>query len=235
MEPADTPVLHSTEMARRLGLVLRDASLLERALTHPSYSAEHGGAHYERLEFLGDSVLGFVVADMLHGMFPDGSEGDLTKMKIALVRGGTLSAIALELGLDAAIRLGRGAERSGDRRRSSVLEAAFEAVVGAVYLDGGIDAARAFVFGAMGERGDRDALLSGAHDPKTRLQELMQARGDGLPSYSVVGESGPPQRPTFAAEVRAGQTVMGAGSGPSKQSAETAAALAALATLAASE
>jgi ribonuclease-3 len=218
-------------LASRLGLSFTDPALLFRALTHPSWAAERGGEHYERLEFLGDSVLGFVVADLLHKRFPDSSEGDLTQMKISLVRGGTLTDVATDLGLADALRLGRGSERSGDRTRASVLEAVFEAIVGAVYVDAGIEAARAFVVRAMGDRAEVAALDPGSHDPKTRLQELTQASGDGRPAYRIVHEQGPPQERVFTAEVSLGGTVVASGTGRSKQAAEREAAAAALAVL----
>lgn len=212
------------EVAKRLGLTFDDTALLARAVTHPSWAAEHGGPHYERLEFLGDSVLGFIVADLLHEQYPDRAEGDLTRMKIALVRGETLTDLALEFGLDRVVRLGRGAERSGDRVRPSVLEAVFEAVVGAVYLDGGIEGAREFVRCAMGSRVAEAAHTGRTGDPKTLLQEYTQAAGMGLPSYEIVQVSGPDQERTFTAEVSVEGRLRGRGSGRSKQAAQASAA-----------
>lgn len=222
-------------IAERLGLTVRDPALIERAVTHPSWSSEHGGPHYERLEFLGDSVLGFVVADLLHSAYPDRPEGDLTQMKIALVRGGTLAEMALELGLDAFVRLGRGAERSGDRLRPSVLEAVFEAVVGALYLDQGVEAARDFISRSLGKRLTYAASAARAGDAKTTLQERAQAAGLGLPSYEIVHESGPHQERVFTAEVRLDGCIMGKGSGRTKQAAQTSAAAVALQALRAGE
>jgi ribonuclease-3 len=216
--------LPAAEIATRLDLEFRDVELLQRALTHPSWSAENDGAHYERLEFLGDSVLGFIVADMLHDMFPECAEGDLTRMKIALVRGDTLAQLALKLGLDDGIRLGRGAERSGDRTRPSVLEAAFEAVVGAIYLDSGVEGAREFVRAALGSRAEMRALAEEPVEPKTLLQEMTQAKGRGLPTYRIVHESGPPQDRTFTAEAFILGNRVGTGRGKTKQAAESAAA-----------
>ncbi|HEX9093384.1 MAG TPA: ribonuclease III [Coriobacteriia bacterium] len=212
------------ETAARLGLEFNDPALLQRAFTHPSWSEEMGGESYERLEFLGDSVLGFLVADLLHGMFPDAPEGQLTRMKISLVRGRTLADVARTLGLDEAVRLGRGAERSGDRHRSSVLEAVFEALVGALYLDSGVDAARAFVKRAMGERASETELAGTPDDPKPRLQEALQAAGRGLPRYVTRDISPTPQEPRFDARAMVGELEIGSGSGRSKQSAERKAA-----------
>jgi len=215
------------ELQQRLGVVFRDRELLVRALTHPSWTEEHGDLSYQRLEFLGDSVLGFIVADLVHSRFPDKPEGDLTRMKWALVSGTTLSAVGRGLGLDSALRLGRGAER--DRDRDSVLEASFEALVGAVYLDAGLTTARRVVLDALADRLADDALASTAvPDPKGALQEYAQSRGLGLPSYRIVSSEGPAHDPLFVSEVTIGEQVRGSGTGQSKQSAEREAALAAL-------
>jgi ribonuclease III len=217
------------DVQERLGVTFADPALLRRALTHPSWSLENGGEDYERLEFLGDSVLGFIVADHLHAAFPTRSEGELTRMKVALIAGTTLSPVARELGLGEALLLGRGATRDG--RRDSVLEAAFEAVVGAVFLDRGLPAARDLVIRALGDRMDADTLLSLSVDPKTELQELTQARGLGLPSYRIVASDGPAHEPRFTAEVSVGDTALASGEGTSKQAAQQAAAREALGRL----
>jgi ribonuclease III len=213
----------------RLGTAFADAGLLLRAVTHPSWALEQGGQDYERLEFLGDSVLGFVVAEYLHATFPELAEGELTRMKIALVSGPALAETGRELGLADAARLGRGAAREGIK--PSVLEAMFEAIVGAVYLDAGVDVAREFVLRALGSRLDPAALVAGVSDPKSTLQEYTQARGLGLPAYRITGNEGPAHDPRFFAEVEVGERVVGRGDGTSKQSAEQAAAEAALETL----
>jgi ribonuclease-3 len=218
-----------TAVQERLGVTFGDLALLERALTHPSWAEENGGEHYERLEFLGDSVLGFIVADYLHGRFPDRPEGDLTRMKRTLVAGTVLASVGRELGLDAAVRMGRGASRA--TARDSVVEACFEAVVGAVYLDTGLDAARGLVLRALGDRTDHETLSTAENDPKSALQELAQARGLGLPRYRIVSTEGPAHEPRFAAEVVLGDEPVASGEGTSKQAAERAAALAALARL----
>lgn len=218
-----------TAVQERLGVTFADPALLQRALTHPSWAEEYGGPHYERLEFLGDSVLGFIVADHLHGRFPDRPEGDLTCMKRALVAGTTLAAVGRELGLDIAVRMGRGASRG--TVRDSIVEACFEAVVGAVYLDSGLEAARGLVSRALGERTDPDTLSSVENDPKSALQELTQARGLGLPRYRIVSSEGPAHEPRFVAEVALGDEPVASGEGTSKQAAEREAALAALARL----
>lgn len=218
------------ELERRLGVDFTDRGLLQLALTHPSWTEEHGGENYQRLEFLGDSVLGFVVADLMYARFPERAEGDLTRMKWALVCGATLAAVGRALALDTHIRVGRGAARDG--QRDSVLEACFEAVVGAVYLDAGLDAARDLVVRFLGEYLDADALTSAAaRNPKGELQELAQARALGLPVYRITSTEGPSHDPRFVAEVLLGDVELGTGTGTSKQSAEREAALAALARL----
>ncbi len=212
-----------------LGHRFRDGSLLRAALTHPSWAVEHGGTDNERLEFLGDSVLSFVVAEYLYATFPDVPEGVLTKMKVALTSGRTLSEVARGSRLQGALRLGRGATR--DAARDSVLENTFEALVGAVYLDAGIVAVRQIVLRALAGRVDPEALLATLADSKTRLQELTQSRGLGLPLYEIVDQSGPPHEPIFTATVHVAGTLSGSGCGASKQAAEQAAAEAAVGSL----
>lgn len=164
----------------------RDPELLRRALTHRSC----GGWHNERLEFLGDGLLNFVVAEMLYRDHPDLPEGDLTRMRARIVRDTTLAEIARELGLGDSLRLGSGELKSGGFLRASILADAVEAIIGAVYLDSDFVTARDFVRDLVGERvaalPDAEALK----DAKTRLQEFMQARGLALPEYELVSESG---------------------------------------------
>lgn len=216
-------------LLERLGVPVTDPELYRRALTHPTWALEHGGEHYERLEFLGDAVIAWVVSPRVYESFPDLAEGDLTRLKIALTSGSTLAAVAAELGLGPAIRFGRGAAR--EATRPSVLENALEALVAAVYLDAGIDAAADFVFRVLGDRIDRDTLLATPIDPKSRLQELAQRGGRGLPEYAIVGHAGPAHDPVFTAEVSFAGRVRGRGEGPTKQRAEQAAATAAIETL----
>jgi ribonuclease-3 len=215
-----------SEVLARLGVDLRDLDDLRAALTHPSYSLEQGGDDYERLEYLGDAVLGAVAAAHLYTEYPTLPEGFLTRMKVAVTSGRPLADVARSLGLGDALLLGRGAQR--ERERDSVLENAFEAVVGAVFLDGGFDAASAFVLRVLGERLDQETLLRTAADPKTRLQELTQSRGAGLPTYEIVAQTGPAHEPRFTAVVCVAGSVAGSGIGASKQDAQQAAAAAAL-------
>jgi ribonuclease-3 len=213
----------------RLGVQLRDLADLRAALTHPSYSLEQGGEDYERLEFLGDAVLGAVVAAHLFTEHAGLPEGYLTRMKAAVTSGRPLAEVARELGLGDALLLGRGAQR--ERERDSVLENAFEAVVGAIFLDGGFDASSALVLRVLGDRLDRETLLRTAADAKTQLQELTQSRGVGLPTYEIVSQTGPAHEPRFTAVVCVAGTVAGTGIGASKQDAQQVAAAAALDTL----
>ncbi len=218
-------------LAQRMGLSFVDPALLTRALTHPSWAAEHGGADYQRLEFLGDSVLGLLVAEHVHDVFPSRAEGDLSAMKASVVRGVTLAAAARAAGIPAAVRVGRGSGLAGDRDRSSVLEAVFEALVAAVYLDAGLEAARAFVHRSLGPYLDPTSLLSSLGNPKNSLQELTQAREMGLPTYSVESADGPDHDRSFTVHVSVGGTVLARASGPSKQAAEKRAAAEALRAL----
>jgi ribonuclease-3 len=227
----DTPHEAAIRFAQRSGLTFRDPSLLARALTHPSYAREAGCGDYERLEFLGDSVLGLVAAEHLFRTHADAAEGDLTRMKVAAVRGRALAAAAGDIDLGAALVMGRGADRGGDRERSTVLEAAFEALVGAIYLDGGLDAARAFALEHLGDHLGADALQTAGDDSKTLLQEATQAAGAGLPVYRITGQSGPDHERRFMAQVEVAGDVAGTGAGHSKQAAEKDAARDALGRL----
>jgi ribonuclease-3 len=214
------------EFAARTGLAFRDPSLLQLALTHPSHVEGVSGGGYQRLEFLGDSVVGLVVADSLYRSHPDRPEGDLSRMKVEIVRSRALATAAGEMGLGSALVMGRGAE--GARDKPSVLEAAFEALVGAIYLDQGIEAARGFVAAHL-ERQLCAAALD--EDPKSQLQEVTQADGLGRPVYRITGQMGPDHDRRFSAEVMVGERVTGRGEGLSKQAAEKDAAREALAVL----
>jgi ribonuclease-3 len=183
---------------RTLGCRVGDEGLLAEALTHRSAQ----GANNERLEYLGDAVLSFVVAEMLFHAHPGATEGELSRYRASLVSGETLGALALELGLGEHIRLGEGELKSGGFRRASILADALEAVIGAVYLDLGIEAARDAVERLLA---DRLAVLPSAaelKDPKTRLQERLQASGIPLPAYEVAEVSGEPHAQRFVVRCR---------------------------------
>lgn len=211
-----------------LGHVFGDRALAIAALTHPSHATETAGAEsYERLEFLGDSVLGFIVADELFRHYTESPEGVLTRRKIAVVSGERLAAVAAEAGLEELLLFGKGEARAGTRGRTSVLENALEALVGAVYLDAGLEAARGVVLRLLGHVLSLEDIAA-EDDAKSTLQEITQARGDGLPQYVVTESSGPAHAPRFTVEVRLAGHVLGTGSGRSKKEAEKAAARAAL-------
>jgi ribonuclease-3 len=212
-------------MLDMLGYAFRDAALLRQALTHRSY----GTPHNERLEFVGDAVLNCVIARALYERFPDIAEGDLSRARASLVNQDTLALVARRLALGKAVRLGEGEVRSGGSDRPSILADALEALFGAVFLDGGYEAARGAIEGAYADvlRDADPAALS--KDPKTRLQEWLQARRIAVPEYAVVATSGEAHAQMFDVECRiAALGVVTVGSGASRRAGEQAAAAAAL-------
>ena len=201
-----------------------DPALLERALTHRSYAYENGGLPTnERLEFLGDSVLGLIVTDTLFRNHPDLPEGQLAKLRAAVVNMRALAGVARSLGLGAYIRLGRGEEGTGGRDKSSILADTLEALIGAVYLDLGLKAADELVHRLFDQLITRSASLGAGLDWKTSLQELTATEELGVPEYHVE-ESGPDHQKTFRATVVVGGTEYGRGEGRSKKEAEQQAA-----------
>ena len=219
------------ELEKRLDYSFRDPALLEEALNHSSYANEHRSAGIrsnERLEFLGDSVLGFVTAEFLFCQHPDAPEGDLTRIRAALVCEQSLYEVARRLDLGAYLKLGRGEEAGGGRERTSILADATEAVFAAVYLDGGIGAASALIHRLLLDAEKEEVLEERRRDYKTALQELVQRQADQVLTYHMTGEAGPDHDKTFQAEVRLNGTPIGAGSGHSKKEAEQAAARSAL-------
>ena len=183
----------SAWLEQRLGCRLDSDALLDEALTHRSL----GTRNYERLEFLGDAVLSFIVAEMLYREFDGASEGELSRYRSTLVSGETLGGIALQLGLGEHLRLGEGELKSGGFRRASILADALEALIGAVYLELGMPAARLAVERLLGARLSELPAAAELKDPKTRLQERLQARGLGLPRYEVTGVRGEAHRQEF--------------------------------------
>lgn len=210
-----------------LGYEFSDPEAVRRALTHRSAS----GANNERLEFLGDSVLGLAVADLLFARYPEAAVGDLTRARASLVRREALAAAARNAGVREHLVLGAGAQRSGGRDRDSILADAFEALLGAMYLEGGYPAVRGAVERIFAGRLDRTTPAGTAKDPKTRLQELLQARGFGLPRYRVVGSKGSAHRPSFLIECETGVAGPTRGEGSSRRLAEQRAAERALAEI----
>ena len=201
--------------------------LLQRAFVHRSYLNENPGyvlGSNERLEFLGDAVLGFVVAEHLYHVFPEMPEGDLTNFRAALVRSRALAHVAEGLGLGGFLFLGRGEEASGGRARPSLLAATFEAVVGAIFLDQGLEAARGFVLRLLAPELERVQREDATKDDKSRLQEVAQAETGLTPTYRTIASLGPDHARVFVVEVSLGQRVLAEGRGRSKQEAEQVAA-----------
>jgi ribonuclease-3 len=225
-----------SEFEQRIGYTFQQRELLRRALTHKSYSHEAKDLdvrHNETFEFLGDSVLGFVIGDLLFTHFPQLDEGALSKMKAYLVSASSLAEKARHYGMGEVILLGVGEEKTGGRRKDSLLANLFEAVIAAIYLDGGIGPARDLIERCFMEdirRINEEDLLF--HDYKTALQELAQGRGLQLPEYHVVGEVGPDHDKTFVVEVRIG-SLAARGEGSSKKEAQQQAAKQALTDFAA--
>ena len=229
MEPERRAALHALE--ERLGHRFAELSLLDRALTHTSHANEDvSGAtrHNQPLEFLGDAVLGFVVADMLHRRDPDGGEGSKTKIRARLVSAPSLARRAAELGLPDLLLLGRGEEKTGARTTKAALWAdAYEAVIAGLYLDGGIETAQSFV------NAEFAAELAAAEeapevDHKSALQEALQARGEPVPEYVLVAEQGPSHRPSFVVRCVIQGRAVAEGEGSSKKEAQQDAARKAL-------
>ena len=215
------------ELQERIGHRFADQALLEAALTHPSALPSPGPHRMEQLEFLGDAVLGLMLGDLLLQRYPNAAEGELSQYRAAMANTEALAAKARALGLHEAIALGRGEEKSGGRRKESILAASYEAVLGAVYLDGGCEASRRCV-----EAHFREEL---AHlpkrtrfDPKTALQELCQSRYGTTPRYVTAAASGPDHARWFVVAVSINGVIMARGEGKSKRAAEREAARTAL-------
>ncbi|PKB59229.1 MAG: ribonuclease III [SAR202 cluster bacterium Casp-Chloro-G2] len=218
-----------------LGFPFRDPSLMRLALVHPSYCNENGLdpiESYERLEFLGDAVLELSVSTELYRRFPDADEGELTKIRSSLVRRETLAQIARRIGLGGCLLVGKGVESTGGRQQDSVLAAAFEALIAAVYLDQGNEFTRQMVLRLFDLELDQVEQAGGPpENPKSLLQELVQSQGLNPPKYRTVGSEGPDHGPVFTIEVLVNDQVVGTGNGGKKSDAESAAARAALAAL----
>jgi len=218
------------ELQARLGHRFRDENLLCLALTHPSVAHEqnHPQPHNQRLEFLGDSVLGLVLSRKLYEQFPDADEGQLTKSRAKLVNATALAAHGRALGLGALLVLSRGEENTGGRERSSALADAFESLLGAVFLDGGLDVAREFILREFAADFSELALPGGIDNPKGELQELLQSKSPTAPVYDLISADGPDHDRCFICAVLHDGEELARGSGKSKKAAESDAALAAL-------
>jgi len=216
------------QIEQKIGYNFKDKKLLRTALTHSSYANElHRGENNERLEFLGDAVLSIVVADYIFHLYSDKKEGELTKLRASLVCESTLAGYARQLGLGGKLLLGRGEQHSGGADRPSILADAFEALIAAIYLDGGMEEARRFVLSFTKKEIEHPAVRRTA-DYKTTLQEIVQQNEGERLEYVLVGESGPDHNKHFVVEVHLNSNVIGKGGGRSKKEAEQQAARAAL-------
>lgn len=222
------------EVQRAIRYTFRRSELLEEALTHRSYVNElkiKGGKDNERLEFLGDAILSLIVSEYLTTCFPDDSEGELSRKKAKLVSEGSLAKAARRMSLGQFLLLGKGEERTNGREKNSLLADVLEALIAAVYIDGGLMAARAFAHEALGQEYVelREGFVGeGTRDYKTQYQEWCQKRFDMLPRYVTVRESGPDHQKTFEVELMVNADVMGRGVGRTKKEAEQMAAKQAL-------
>jgi ribonuclease-3 len=222
-DPVDVLTNYGTLRAA-LGDPVLEPELLERALTHRSFAYENGGLPTnERLEFLGDSVLGVVVTETLYLTHPDLSEGRLAKLRAAVVNARALAEVGRDIGLGEHVKLGRGEESTGGRSKASILSDTVEAVIGAVHLSGGFDASGPLVHMLFDPLIEAASVLGAGLDWKTSLQELSAERGLGVPEY-VIQDEGPDHMKTFTAQVRVGADLYGNGVGRSKKEAEQAAA-----------
>lgn len=216
------------KLRKLLAHEFKDPQLLQRALTHRSFGSDHN----ERLEFLGDSVLGVIISEKLFRKFPKASEGELSRLRSSLVKGVTLAELARNIGLGECLRLGQGELKSGGRRRDSILADAFEAIIGALYCDAGMSAAEQFIARIFQQR------LADLHnadvdkDAKTQLQELLQARKCDLPSYALLGKSGAEHEQIFSVACKVDLLAEATqGNGRSRREAEQAAAANAISRL----
>lgn len=222
----DSPLEKPEDFAKRANIPITDILLLQRALTHRSFLNEnpHALEDNERLEFLGDAVLDFVVGSWLYIHYPEMSEGEMTRLRAALVRTERLGKFAEQIEMGRALRLGRGEEEGGGRERPAMLCAAFEAIIGALYLDAGVDSVKSYIDPFLRE-GIKDIYrVKGDRDPKSILQEWVQARGLDAPIYRIVSEAGPDHDKYFEVEVLVDNQSLAKGKGRNKQSASKAAA-----------
>ncbi len=218
------------ELMERLHMQFNDVLLLTRAMTHRSYLNEHPDAleDNERLEFLGDAILDFLVGEWLYNRFPEMEEGELTQMRSALVQTNQLAAFSREIKLENTIRLGKGETKSGGKLRNTLLCDVFEAFIGALFLDKGIDVVRGFINPLLEGAINEIIELHKNEDPKSLLQEWAQANGYSTPKYLTKSVTGPDHAKVFEIEVKVNNKIMGSGIGKSKQSAEKNAAQKAL-------
>jgi ribonuclease-3 len=231
-ESGDRRVPELQEVEDRIGIQFSDRSLLQQAFVHRSYVNEVVDGPLpgdnERLEFLGDSVLGFITSDYLYRRYPDLNEGELTRLRSSLVRRSTLARLARRLNLGAHLWLGRGEEESGGRERDATLCAVTESVIGAIFLDQGMEVTASFVLDQLQPDIEKLDGYTGSKDPKSRLQEYMQSRFGRAPRYATLDSSGPDHAKHFIQKVSIGRKTVGVGRGYRKQDAEQDAAAMAL-------
>jgi ribonuclease-3 len=220
----------SAELEKTLGLRFKNPLLLEQALVHSSYINEspNTDTSNERLEFLGDAVLGLIIGGELYRRLPQATEGKMTELRSSLVRGDALHRIARDIKLGDYLYLGKGEEASGGRLKPANLAGAMEAVIAAVFLDQGLNKTRDFILRLMDKELNKILSQGTRPDYKSKLQELIQARNQQTPAYQVIEETGPDHDRSFTVEVRMGNIVLGRGTGRSKKSAEEEAARSAL-------
>ncbi|NIP32262.1 MAG: ribonuclease III [Candidatus Dadabacteria bacterium] len=209
----------------KLQYKFKDNNLLKTALTHSSYANEYSVESNERLEFLGDSILGCVVSKILYQKFPDSSEGELSKIKGAIVSRSNFAKYALDLKLNEQILLGKGEESTGGKERDSNLSGAFEAVIGAIYLDAGYRKSYQIISKLVKSTISNKEFFS---DNKTKLQEITQKKFKQIPKYNIIREEGPPHNKIFFVEVKVSSEILGNGIGKNKKEAEQSAAKEAL-------
>ncbi|MFZ5975927.1 MAG: ribonuclease III [Bacillota bacterium] len=222
--------LHRDAFEESIGYSFKNSKLLQTAFTHCSaaQNGEEKPEHNQRLEFLGDAVLEMCISEYLYLAFPQMPEGRLTKIRAGIVSEGALAKAANKLSLGAYLKIGKGEERTGGRTKPSILADVAEALIGAVYLDGGLDAARQFILRFLAEQICEAVEAGGIRDYKTELQEAVHKAGLGESSYSITFETGPDHKKEFCAQVSINGDVWGEGSGPSKKAAEQQAARLAL-------
>lgn len=221
----------SSGLQKIIGIVFKDTALLEQALVHSSYINENPGhvtGHNERLEFLGDAVLGWIVSEHIYREFPDFNEGDMTRLRATLVRRETLANIARSIGLGDYLYMGRGEEASGGRNKTANLAGAMEALIAAVYRDRGVTVTRKFVLKLLEDEWEKAAHTGLKDDYKSMLQIVTQSKFQVIPVYRVVSQTGPDHDKVFTVEVSANNNVLGSGTGKNKKMAETRAARSAL-------
>jgi ribonuclease-3 len=223
-KPTESAQTATAELETRLGYRFARPQLLMTALTHPS-AAIGSDAHYERLEFLGDAVLDLAIADMLMRRFPEAKEGPLSKQRASIVNGRTLALKAQAIGIGDLLKLGKGEEKSGGREKISILAAAFEAVIGAIYVDGGLAPAQRVVESLFA---DDIGGPAAERDYKTELQEIAYRRFRAQPVYELISARGPDHAKRFTTRIRIAGRELGVGEGGSKKQSEQAAARAAL-------